>query len=192
MEHFALCDIVQVQIKVTGGDTYNFATADEISCEPVIEEGEALTLKLKNRVVANKEIPDMILGHDITCKDNVFSPAMLADIQGGTVTNDATKFKKYVAPAIGAMPQTKSFDFIAFAEIVDENGATGEYLKYTFPNCKGGFISPNLKDGEYYSNEYNIKSRPTFGTEAYTTELVTELPADSIKFEHPALASVEE
>lgn len=87
MEQFALCDVVMTQIKVSGGTTHSFATADEISCEPVIEEGETKNLTIKNKLIASKQVPDMVLGHDITCKDNVFTPALLADVQGGTVTS---------------------------------------------------------------------------------------------------------
>jgi hypothetical protein len=191
MEQFALCDVVMTQIKVNGGTTHSFATADEISCEPVIEEGETKNLTIKNKVIASKQVPDMVLGHDITCKDNVFTPALLADIQGGTVTNSGS-FTKYTAPSVGAMPNTKSFDFIAYVEVVGDDGATGEYLKYTFPNCKGSFISPNFKDGEYYANEYKIKSRPALNTALYTVDLVSDLPVGIEPFKHPALEVKEE
>lgn len=186
MEQFALCDVVMTQIKVSGGTTHSFATADEISCEPVIEEGETKNLTIKNKLIASKQVPDMVLGHDITCKDNVFTPALLADVQGGTVASSGS-FTKYTAPNVGAMPNTKTFDFIVYVEVVGDDGATGEYLKYTFPNCKGSFISPNFKDGEYYANEYTIKSRPALNTSLYTVELVSELPVGVVAFKHPAL-----
>ena len=186
MEQFALCDVVMTQIKVNGGTTHSFATADEISCEPVIEEGETKNLTIKNKLIASKQVPDMVLGHDITCKDNVFTPALLADVQGGVVTESGT-FTKYTAPSVGAMPNTKTFDFIVYVEVVGDDGATGEYLKYTFPNCKGSFISPNFKDGEYYANEYTIKSRPALNTSLYTVDLVRELPVGVEVFKHPAL-----
>lgn len=191
MEQFALCDVVMTQIKVSGGKTHSFATADEISCEPVIEEGETKNLTIKNKLIASKQTPDMVLGHDITCKDNVFTPALLADVQGGTVT-DSSSFTKYTAPNVGAMPSTKTFDFIVYVEVVGDDGATGEYLKYTFPNCKGSFISPNFKDGEYYANEYTIKSRPALNTSLYTVDLVEELPVGLVAFKHPALEVEEE
>ncbi len=191
MEQFALCDVVMTQIKVNGGTTHSFATADEISCEPVIEEGESKNLTIKNKLIASKQVPDMVLGHDITCKDNVFTPALLADIQGGTVTGSGA-FTKYTAPNVGAMPNTKSFDFICYVEVVGDDGATGEYLKYTFPNCKGSFISPNFKDGEYYANEYKIKSRPVLNTSLYEVELVEELPVGVAAFKHPAIEALEE
>ena len=190
-EYFALCDVVMTQIKVSGGSTHNFATADEISCEPVIEEGEAVNLTIKNKLIAQKQTPDMVLGHDITCKDNVFTPELLADIQGGTVSKTLEAFSKYTAPNVGAVPATKAFDFVAYIEVVGDDGPTGDYLKYTFPNCKGSFISPNFKDGEYYANEYTIKSRPALGTSLYTVELVSELPVDAVTFKHPALEVAE-
>ena len=62
MEQFALCDVVMTQIKVSGGATHSFATADEISCEPVIEEGETKNLTIKNKLIASKQVPDMVLG----------------------------------------------------------------------------------------------------------------------------------
>ena len=191
MEQFALCDVVMTQIIVNGGATHTFATADEISCEPVIEEGEAVNLTIKNKLIASKQTPDMVLGHDITCKDNVFAPALLADIQGGKVSESGT-FTKYTAPNVGAMPNTKSFDFIVYVEVVGDDGATGEYLKYTFPNCKGSFISPNFKDGEYFAAEYTIKSRPILNTSLYTVDLVSELPTGVVAFKHPALEIEEE
>ena len=193
MEQLPLCDVVLTQIKINSGQTYSFATADEISCEPVLEEGEEKNLTIKSKLIAKKQTPDMILGHDITCKDNVFTPELLADLQGGTVTkNGGTKFSKYTAPNVGALPSTKTFEFTAYVEIVGNNGPTGEYLKYTFPNCKGSFISPNFKDGEYFAAEYKIKSRPTLNTSLYTVELVSSLPLNAEIFEHPAIVAQRE
>lgn len=193
MDQFALCDVVLTQIKVNSGQTYNFATADEISCEPVLEEGEEKNLTIKSKLIAKKRTPDMILGHDITCKDNVFTPELLADLQGGTVTKSSgTKFSKYTAPNVGALPNTKTFEFTAYVEIVGNNGPTGEYLKYTFSNCKGSFISPNFKDGEYFAAEYKIKSRPALNTSLYTVDLVSELPLNAEVFEHPAIVAQRE
>lgn len=189
-EQFALCDVVMTQIKISDGTTHSFATADEISCEPVIVEGEQKTLKIKSKLVASKQEPDMVLGHDITCKDNVFTPKLLADVQGGTV-EEGEKFTRYTAPNVGALPKTKTFDFICYIEVVGDEGPTGEYLKYTFPNCKGSFISPNFKDGDYYANEYTIKSRPALNTSLYNVELVDELPSDAVIFKHPAIEALE-
>lgn len=191
MSDIFLCDVALAEIKVQGGATHLFATADEISGEPIIEEGENKPLKIKGQLLANKTTPDMILGHDFTVKDNRFSAELLADVQGGTVTKGSgEKFAKYEAPTIGAIRNTKTFDFSAYIEIVGDDGPTGEYLKYTYPGCKGGFISPNFKDGEYFAAEYTIKSRPAIGASAYKVELVTELPSDANLLMHPALRQI--
>ena len=47
--------------------------------------------------------------------------------------------------------------------------------------------SENFKDGEYYANEYTIKSRPALNTSLYTVDLVEELPVGVTAFKHPAL-----
>lgn len=194
VETFALCDVVATEIRVNSGTTYTFATADEIKCEPVIEEGETKALKIKEQIIAKKEVPDMVTGHDITCKDNVFSPKLVADLQGGSVVDggSSVQFTKYTAPVTGAIKNAKTFDFIVYVEIVGDDGPTGDYLKYIFPNCKGSFISPNFKDGEYYASEYSIKSRPALGVALYTVELVNELPSSLTRFVHPALATLQD
>lgn len=192
MEQLALCDVALVQVKVQGGNTHSFSTADEIGCEPVIEEGETVNLQIKNKLIASKETPDMILGHDITCKDNVFSPELLADLQGGKVIKSSETFSKYVAPNVGALPKTNPFELIVYIEIVGDDGPTGEYLKYTFPNCRGSFISPSFKDNEYYAQEYTIKSRPTLNTSLYSVDLVSELPVGIVEFRHPAIEVLED
>lgn len=188
MADIFLCDVALAEIKVAGGKTHLFATANEVSGEPVIEEGENLPLKVKGQLLAQKTTPDMIIGHDFTIKDNRFSSELLADVQGGVATANGG----YTAPTVGAIKNTKSFDFSCYIEVVGDDGATGEYLKYTYPNCKGGFISPNFKDGEYFAAEYTIKSRPAIGVAAYTVELVTELPAGANLLMHPALRQIEE
>ena len=86
----------------------------------------------------------------------------------------------------------KVFDFSAYIEIVGDEGPTGEYLKYTYPNCTGGFISPNFKDGEYFAAEYTVKSRPAIGAAAYTVELVSELPEGANLLMHPAVRQIKE
>ena len=187
MADIFLCDVALAEIKVKGGATHLFATADEVSGEPVIEEGENKPLKIKGQLLANKTTPDMILGHDFTIKDNRFSAELLADLQGGTASEGS-----YTAPAIGAVKNNKVFDFSAYIEVVGDEGPTGDYLKYTYPNCTGGFISPNFKDGEYFAAEYTIKSRPAIGSAAYTVELLSELPEGANLLMHPAVRQLQE
>ena len=190
---FPLCDVVATQIEMIDDSTrYNFSTADEVSCELVSEEGESSSLTIKKKTIAKKDGVDLIQGYDLTIKDNVFTPEMVCAIQGGKIEKSGTDFKRYTAPTIGVAPTLKAFNTHFYIEVVGEDGATGEYLKYTFPNCKGSLISPSFKDDEYYSSEYTIKSRPALGQGAYTVELVDELPEDVELFEHAAIAYAKE
>lgn len=190
---FALCDVVLTQFAVEGGNTYNINTADEISCELSSEDAESTSLTIKKRTIAKKDGVDLVKGYDLKLKDNVFTPDLVADLQGGRVTKDTQgNFQSYTAPTVGVAPTLKSFTTSFFIEVVGEDGPTGEYLKYTFSKCKGSLLSPNFKDDEYYSSEYTVKSRPTLGTAAYTVTLVNELPSGATRFVHPALAIKED
>ena len=54
MSDIFLCDVALAEIKVKGGKTHLFATADEVSGEPVIEEGEEKALTIKGQLLAKK------------------------------------------------------------------------------------------------------------------------------------------
>ncbi len=190
-----LTDVVLVQLvtKEHSPKTLSFQTSDEIKTEEVIKEGEAKELIIKNQLIAKKEVPDLMLGYDLTFKDNVMSPEVMQVAQGGTIEYDpeTRKFKKYEPPAIGTKPNLTAFDTIVYSEIVGDDGATGEYAKFTFPNCKGGNVPVNLKDGEYYSNEYKVKSRPAIGQKPYTLEMVDALPSGVRAFGYDFYEEVE-
>ena len=179
-----LTDVVMCEVitKESTPAIYRFKTADEVETEEVISEGEEQTLKIKGVVYANKAAENITLGYDLTLKDNVFCPEVLEVMQGGTLTyddTDPTKFKSYSAPPVGTTNSKKKFDTIFYSEVVANGGPTGKYAKITFPNGKGGSVPIVLKDGEYYSNEYTIKSRPANGESPYTIEIVDSLPAEA-------------
>lgn len=190
-----LTDVVLVQLvtRERSPRTLSFQTSDEIKTEEVVKEGEAKELIIKNQLIAKKETPDLMLGYDLTFKDNVMSPEVMQVVQGGTIEYDTEsgKFKKYEPPAIGTKPNLTSFDTIVYSEIVGDDGATGEYAKFTFPNCKGGNVPVNLKDGEYYSNEYKVKSRPAIGQKPYTLEIVDVLPSGVKAFGYDFYEAIE-
>ena len=193
LEQFFGGDIAGVEIKVNGGATHALNTAEEASCEAVIEEGEARSITKAGKILAKKETPNAVTGHNITLRDLAFTPKVLADVQGGTITNtsEGGKFQKYTAPNCGAIKNTKKFDLVVYVEVVGEDGETGEFLKVTLPNCTGSFISPNFKDGEFFVAEYTIKSRPALNTALYTIELVEELPSNIHLLRHPLVEAME-
>lgn len=176
-----LSDVSLVRV-VTETDIFSFKTSDEISTEEVVSEGEEQTLKLKGEIYANREAKDTVLGYDLTCKDNVMCPELLKVIQGGTIEydTDGKTFKKYTAPPVGQNASKTTFDVEVYSAEVGTDGDTGNFSKVTFPSCKGKSVPLSFKDGEYYSNEYTIQSRPEKGTAPYTIEKVTALPNDTV------------
>jgi hypothetical protein len=175
----AMCEVVT---RETTPITYRFKTADEVGTEEVVSEGEEQTLKIKGVVYANKAAEDTTLGYDITLKDNVFCPELMEVFQGGTLTYTGTDpnkvFVSYEAPPIGTTANKKKFDVIFYSEEIDNDGPTGRYAKVTFPNAKGNSVPLTFKDGEYYSNEYKLKSRPAMGESPYKIEVIDALPQD--------------
>ncbi|CZR97657.1 hypothetical protein CDFC105_73465 [Clostridioides difficile] len=180
LNQYPLTDVVLVQIETVEQNpvTYTFDTSDEIGTEEILSEGEELTLKIKKKIIANRAAEDTSLGYDLTLKDNVFCPEILQIMQGGTIENeDDGSFKRYLAPEVGKTFSKKSFRTIIYSAVVGPGGDTGQFAKTIFPNCKGKSVPLNFKDGEYYSNEYVINSRPNTGQSPYEVEIVNELPS---------------
>lgn len=176
-----LSDVSLVRI-ITDTDIFSFKTSDEVSTEEVVSEGEEQTLKVKGEIYANREAKDTVLGYDLTFKDNVMCPELLKVVQGGTIEyeSDGKTFKKYTAPPIGQNTSKTNFDIEVFSAEVGTDGDTGRYSKVTFPSCKGKSVPLSFKDGEYYSNEYTIQSRPAKGVAPYTIDVVDTLPNDVV------------
>lgn len=175
----ALSDVSMIEI-VVGEDTYTFDTADEVTIEEVLDEGEEQTLKIKGRLYANRAADDTVLGNDITCKDNLMSPELLQIMQGGTLNvDDSGNFVSYAAPATGATDNRVKFTTNIYTAEVSTDGDTGRYLKVTYPDCYGSSVPLTFQDGVYFTNSYTIKSRPAKGSSPYSVEFVDELPTAS-------------
>lgn len=156
-------------------DGYRIETADEYNVEPITEEGTKQDLIIKGQLVANKETPTIIKGYDIKLKDNAVRPTLMQKLMGGTLTTPDANFV-YNGPNVGALQPTKITEVCVYTEVVDVGGATGEYIKVSYSNCIGDLVNFSFKDGEYFSNEFTIKSRPTNNSPVFKMELVSELP----------------
>ncbi len=168
---FPTTDVVMVTI---GGE--QIKTSDEYGVEPVVEEGEKQDLIIKGELIANKETPTIVKGYDITLKDNGIRPSLMKSLQGGTVDDNTGKFV-YTGPSVGALKPASLGEVCVYTEVVGIGGPTGEYIKTTFTGCVGDLVNFSFKDGEYFSNEFKIKSRPTSGSPIFKMELVSELPS---------------
>lgn len=167
---FPTTDVVLVTL---GGE--KITTSDEYNVEPIVEEGEKQDLIIKGELIANKENPTIVKGYDITLKDNALRPSLMKSLMGGTLTESGNFV--YNGPTVGALKPTPIGEVVVYTEVVGVGGPTGEYIKTTFSGCIGDLVNFSFKDGEYFSNEFKIKSRPTTGQSIFKMELVTELPA---------------
>lgn len=178
LNQHALSDVSCVEIVDSESNSYIFKTSDEVEIEEVLDEGEEQTLKIKGVVYANRAAEDTVLGNDITCTDNVMCPELLELMQGGTLEKETNgEFKSYAAPQIGTSATKKKFTTNIYTAEVSTDGDTGKFMKISYPDCVGSSVPMTFKDGEYYSNEYKIKSRPAKNTSPYTVSLVNSLPS---------------
>lgn len=176
LNQHALSDVACVEIVTEDEKSYTFETASEVGIEEVLDEGDEQTLKIKNVLYANRKAEDTLLGHDLTFTDNLMCPELLELFQGGTLTpGEGGKFT-YTPPAIGTKATKKKFTCNIYTCEVSTDGDTGKYIKVSYPSCEGTSVPFTFKDGEYYTNEYVIKSRPAKNAAPYTASLVDTLP----------------
>lgn len=178
LNQHALSDVACVEIVTTEDEkSYTFVTASEVEVEEVLNEGEEQTLKIKNVLYANRKAEDTLLGHNLTFTDNLMCPELLELFQGGTLTPGESGKFTYTPPPIGTKVTKKKFTTNVYTNEVATDGDTGKYIKVSYPACIGTSVPFTFKDGEYYTNEYVIKSRPPKKTVPYTVSLVDALPA---------------
>lgn len=163
------------------GDIFRTNKCDELSYSAVISEGAETILRVKNEIVATNNFEDIQYGSDLSFKQVIFSPYMLAAIDGGEVAVDESdEVTGYNPPAIGSPVARKEWDISVYTDI--KSGANqGKYCKITYKRCKGKPVSYSFKDGEFVVPEYTTSSRPASGELPYTMEYVDELPKTTLE-----------
>lgn len=182
LEGKAICNIVKAEI-ITEEDVpvkYEWDTASEAGLEPTIHEGEEKILRVKNKILATNRTADILVGFNLTFKDNVFIPEVFALIDGGVAHYDdlePDKLLKYEAPLAGSIVDRKLFTLNVYTEEKDIDGNPKGYVKFVFRNCQGKPAKYDIKDGEFMSPEVEMISRPKRGESPVTLEFLDELPA---------------
>ena len=82
----ATIDVEMFTFAEADGTEYLLKSASEITVAPEIEEREATKLIVKDRLIAQKRGSKTITGNTITLTDNVFSPELVLQLQGGEIT----------------------------------------------------------------------------------------------------------
>ena len=175
IKEFALANIARVDIITETSPPETFTLTDVASDAEVIaylSEGEE-KIKSKNTIKAQNNTEDIVLGYDIKFVSATFVPEILEIVDGGTW--DAEN-KKYTAPVIGAPVERVPFTTNIYTEEKDGDGSTVSYAKFVYKNCKGKPVDYRMQEGEFFSPEFNIKSRSKIGESPTEIGILEELP----------------
>jgi hypothetical protein len=173
---FAIADILAVVV-TTSTASYLMKTASEAGCKCAISQGQEKELRKINTILALIRTKDLIKGYDITFKDVLLHPELLAITNGGVVTMNAGVFQSYEAPVAGQPVEKELFSLDIYCGDKDTDGTDKQYLKFSLPGCEGSPTDFDFKDGEFFSPQFTIKNRPTNGVAPMGFSVVTTLPA---------------
>lgn len=154
-----------------------FDTASTAEPEPFVSEGEEKELRVKNQILAQNCLEDIIKGYDIKLKDVVFRPELFAVLDGGNSTGlYSGNVNRYSAPVAGAVSERVRFTLRLYSEEKNGHGEPASYCRFSFPHCIGTPASFSLEDGSFFAPEYEIHSRPSGGESAMIIECMNGLP----------------
>lgn len=156
----------------------HFETVSSASPEPFISEGEESELRIRNTILAQERLEDIIKGYNITLKDCVLSRELLDLIDGGQSTAGAsTTAGSYQSPVAGQESARTHFTLHLYAVEKDYAGDPVAYFRFSFPNCVGTPAKFSLENGSFAAPEYVIRSRPSANKCAMAVVALDTLPA---------------
>lgn len=175
-----LANVARVEFvtEETTAKTYVVETANEIKLEAFVSEGEEKELRKNNRLIAQLKTEDLVKGYNVSIKDLVMTPEVFAIVDGGVSQTAAEggAFASYTGPKMGEVVKRTPVTINVYTEEKDGDGETVGYLKLTCKHCKGSPASIEMKDGDFFSPEYTLKSRPKIGEAPLSIEAVEALP----------------
>lgn len=174
----AIANIERVDIitEETTPRVFSFDTASDASAEAQISAGAENELRIKNQILAQNITEDIVKGYNVTFTDSTFAPEVFALIDGGTSTVSGDDFKSYTAPTAGEVVARTKSTMAVYASEKDYDGNSLSYVAFLFPRAKGSPASVTLKDGEFYSPSYTMKSRPSKGQSPLSMVSLPSLP----------------
>lgn len=183
----ALVDIVLAQVEELSAlgvvtKTHSFKTASEAEIEPEVSEGDEQILRVKNDILAINRTEDIVIGYNITLKQNELIPEVLALVDGGTLKMDeieTTKVIGYSAPSPGVTVARKTVNVILYTAEKDTAGEILGYVKFKFTNAKGTPVTYSMKDGDFFVPEMALKSRPKSTEVPVDIDFIDVLPTIS-------------
>lgn len=154
-----------------------FETLSSATPEPFISEGAEKELRIKNRILAQDTLEDIIKGYNIKLKDCALSRELLEIVDGGNSADAAAgRFAGYTSPAAGETSGRVRFTLRLYAAEKDYGGEAVAYFRFTFPGCVGTPAKFSFEDGVFVTPEYTVRSRPGSGMSALTVECIDSVP----------------
>lgn len=155
----------------------SFDTVTAAEPEPVISEGEESELRVRNTILAQDCLEDILKGYDITLKDCVLCADLMELIDGGTAAQaGADSFAGYRSPVAGVTSGRTRFTLRLYTEEKDYSGQAVGYFRFSYPNCVGTPAKFEFENGSFTTPEYVVRSRPSAGSHALTIDALDTLP----------------
>ena len=179
----AIANVVRVDIitEDTPPMLMRTSTSDEAGQEPIISEGTETPLRSKNRILAQNNTEDLVLGYIITLKELIVDADTFALVDGGTLTWDAEKkFFVYDGPETGAVISRKKATIDIWTEEKDADGDTVGHLRFRYRNGKGSPVKFTHKDNAFFAPEYVLKARPKLGQKPVNIANFVGLPPEDL------------
>lgn len=161
-----LANLERVDI-ITGETTPKLitgTTANEATIEPEINEGTREALRSKNRILAQNNFEDLVIGYNVTLRELQFSPEQFAVFDGGTYTPEQEgDGYTYTGPSMGAVVNRTPVTLDLWCSEKDGDGEALCYHRFRLKNTRGTPVSFTHTDGAFYAPEYTLRSRPKLG-----------------------------
>lgn len=154
----------------------HFETVSSATPEPFISEGEESELRIRNTIVAQERLEDIIKGYNVTLKDCVMSKDLLEVIDGGQAGANAAGPDSYASPVAGVESARTRFSLHLYAAEKDYAGDAVSYFRFSFPNCFGTPAKFSLENGSFTTPEYTVRSRPSAGDHAMRVTVLDSMP----------------
>ncbi len=142
-----IANIVRVDI-ITETDSptvYTGTTANQATCEAIIDEGSRTPLRVKNTILAQNNFDDLVLGYSPTLTEVTLRPEVLALTDGGTAGTGP--LFSYAGPQMGYPVNRIPTTIDIWSEEKDGDGATASYMRFRFQHAKGKPVGFSFQDG---------------------------------------------
>lgn len=174
-----IVNVVRAEI-VTDGSSPKVMFFDTVSSaepEPFISEGEENELRVRNTILAQDCLEDIIKGYNITLNDCALSRDLLEIVDGGeAVTASENGFAGYKSPTAGVTSNRTHFTLRIYTAEKDYGGDCVSYFRFSFPNCVGTPAKMSFENGSFTTPKYEVRSRPAAGGRAMSIECLDTLP----------------